>query len=50
MSCKCAEFDEDEGWICDVTGDRCMYFIPDSKKCAEQFGEGPDAESEEDNG
>lgn len=31
------------GSICEVTGDSCMFFIPDSKACAETYGEGPDA-------
>ena len=33
--------------ICDVSGDQCMYYIPNSKKCAEEYGEGPDAGKEE---
>lgn len=32
------------GSTCLVTGDSCMFFIPDSKACAEVYGEGPDAE------
>lgn len=47
MSCKCANFDSDEGWKCSVSGDRCMFMIPDSKTCAEKYGEGPDADHEE---
>jgi hypothetical protein len=44
MSCKAAKFDPDEGrYYCDVSGDQCMYYIPNSKKCAEEYGEGPDA-------
>jgi hypothetical protein len=46
MNCKCASYDLEEGWKCSVSGDRCMYFIPDSKTCAEEYGEGPDADSE----
>ena len=42
MSCKCANFDSDEGWKCSVSGDRCVYMIPNSKACAEMYGEGPD--------
>lgn len=50
MSCKCASFDEDEGrYYCEVSGSQCMYLIPSSKRCAEDFGEGPDAENEDDN-
>ena len=43
-SCTCARFDSEDGWVCSITGDRCEFYIPDSKKCAEMFGEGPDAE------
>lgn len=44
MSCKAAKFDQDEGrYYCEVSGDQCMYYIPNSKKCAEEYGEGPDA-------
>lgn len=31
------------GTTCLVTGDRCMFLIPNSKACAEKYGEGPDA-------
>jgi hypothetical protein len=47
MSCKCASFDLDEGWKCSVSGDRCVYMFPNSKSCAEEFGEGPDANEED---
>lgn len=44
MSCKCATFEEDEGrYSCSVSGDGYMYMSPDSKRCAKDFGEGPDA-------
>jgi hypothetical protein len=44
MSCKCAKYDVDGGrYSCEVSGDGCIYLIPDSKKCAEEYGEGPDA-------
>ena len=43
--CSCAVFESDEGrYVCEVSGDGCMYLIPDSKACAEDWGEGPDAE------
>lgn len=42
MSCKCAS--SDLSHICSVTGDRCIFIIPNSKACAEMFGEGPDAD------
>ena len=49
MSCKCANYDEDEGrYYCEVSGSQCMYLFPSSKRCAEDYGEGPDAESEVD--
>lgn len=50
MGCKCATYDEEDGYMCEITGDRCMYFIPNSKKCAEDWGEGPDATLEYDEG
>ena len=47
MSCKCATYDHDEGrYSYSVSGDGCMYMFPDSKRCAEEFREGPDAEVE----
>lgn len=48
MSCKCAEYDQDTGrYQCSVSGDQCMYLIPNSKACAEDYGEGPDVEEGE---
>lgn len=44
MACKCAKYDIEEGWKCEVSGDRCIYFIPDSIRCGREYGEGPDAE------
>ena len=45
MACKSATFYPDEGrYYCEVTGGQCMFYIPNSKKCAEEYGEGPDAE------
>lgn len=45
MACKCATYDSDEGrYHCEVSGSGCMYMIPNSKRCAEDFGEGPDAD------
>ena len=47
MACKSAKFDEDEcRYYCEVTGDQCMYLIPNSKRCANEYGGGPDAEEE----
>jgi hypothetical protein len=43
VSCKCATFDPDEGrWQCSVSGDGCVYYVPNSKACAQDYGEGPD--------
>ena len=44
MSCKCARrTDEYHGWACTVTDGECMFLHPNSKACAEIYGEGPDA-------
>ena len=43
---KCAaayHTDEWHGYGCDITGGACMFLYPDSKACAEQYGEGPDS-------
>lgn len=45
MACKAARpTDEYHGWECTITEGARMFLIPNSKACAEQFGEGPDAE------
>lgn len=50
MSCKCAiKTDEYHGWACSITDGACMFLIPDSKACAEKYGEGPDAVTEFEN-
>jgi len=47
MSCKCAKYEEDENrYYCSVSGSGCVYMSPDSKQCAKDFGEGPDADNE----
>ena len=44
MLCKCARrTDEYHGWRCTITDGPCEFYIPDSKACAEEYGEGPDA-------
>lgn len=44
MSCSCAKItDQYHGWECSVSGGECMFFMPNSKACAEIYGEGPDA-------
>ena len=46
--CSCAIItDEYHGYKCEVTDGACMFLIPNSKACAEIFGEGPDAYPEE---
>ena len=48
MSCKSAKFEEEEGrFKCDVSGDECVYILPNSKRCAKEYGEGPDSIKEE---
>lgn len=44
MSCICAVYDPDNGrYKCSVTDGYCMYMHPNSKRCTEDYGEGPDA-------
>lgn len=33
--------DEGNGYGCHITGGACMFLYPDSRACAEQYGEGP---------
>ncbi len=48
MGCRYAKTtDEWHGWECSITGGACMFLYPSSKKCAEIYGEGPDAGNEE---
>ena len=45
MNCKCASYDPDSGrWQCSVSGNGCMFLIPNSKACAILYSEGPDAD------
>ena len=38
MGCKYANFDAEDGqYICNITGCRCVYFIPNEKRCMEEF-------------
>lgn len=42
--CKAAyRTDEYHGYGCSITDGACMFLYPDSKQCAEKYGEGPDA-------
>lgn len=44
MNCDYAKrTDEFHGWACAVSGGACMFVVPDSKRCAAVYGEGPDA-------
>lgn len=46
--CKAAYVtDEWHGYGCEITEGECMFLYPDSKECAEHYGEGPDAAGEE---
>ena len=46
MACKCAyRTDEYHGWGCTITDGECVFLVPNSKACAEMYGEGPDAET-----
>lgn len=45
MSCKCSHYNGEGRYDCDVSGDECMFFSPDSKVCAVIYGEGPDADN-----
>lgn len=40
--------DEWHGYGCSITEGACMFLYPDSKACAREYGEGPDADHEED--
>ena len=47
MACECATYDPDSGrYECSVSGNGCMYMIPNSERCVEEYGEGPDANNE----
>lgn len=39
--------DEWNGYGCSITEGPCMFIFPNSKGCAEMYGEGPDAEEYE---
>lgn len=44
MACSAAKStDQYHGWECEISGGACMYLSPNSKQCAEEYGEGPDA-------
>lgn len=48
MSCKCAiRTDEYHGWECSITEGMCMFLYPDSRACADMYGEGPDVETDD---
>lgn len=41
MKCKYASFKSVGKYYCSVSGNECMYLIPDSKRCTEEY---PDAQ------
>lgn len=41
FGCSCAHKNEDGYNECAVTGDQCMYHIPNAWACAKKWGEGP---------
>lgn len=46
--CKAAyHTDEWHGYGCSIMEGACMFLFPDSERCAQEYGEGPDAESRE---
>ena len=48
MSCKCAiRTDEYHGWECSITEGACMFLHPNSRACADMYGEGPDVETDD---
>ena len=47
MICKSATEIIDGRWICALSGDCCVYLVPNSKRCAEEYGEGPDSDEGE---
>ncbi|MGE5436592.1 MAG: hypothetical protein ACM3O3_05140 [Syntrophothermus sp.] len=43
MACRCAKLDPDTArYKCEVSGDGCIYLIPDAKRCSKEYGEGPE--------
>ena len=40
MSCRWSDYTEN-GPMCPVTGNRCIFLIPNEKSCYEMYGEGP---------
>lgn len=45
MACKCAKRQGMFGrYGCDVTGDECVFLIPNAHSCATVYGEGPESE------
>ena len=46
--CKAAyRTDEWHGYGCEITEGPCVFMYPDSKRCAKEYGEGPDVFSED---
>ena len=40
MACRYAKrTDEYHGWYCEIAGGACMYYVPNQKRCNEDYGE-----------
>ena len=45
MLCKCAKpTNQYHGWKCTISDGACMFSVPNSRACAEIYGEGPEVE------
>ena len=45
MGCKYARICEDDScYFCAISGNQCMYVVPDSKRCSTEYSEIPDAD------
>lgn len=49
MSCVCARYDGNGRFECSITGDGCLFLIPNQKLCHEKYGDvdEPDVSVEE---
>lgn len=49
MESKCrSAYVHRDGWYCNMTDEKCEFLHPDSKRCAEMYGMGPDAQDDYD--
>jgi len=37
MACKHAKFDEDNWYTCNITGDSCMFVVPNKDACDKRY-------------